>query len=111
MRFLLLFQPAVFLNMRADCLEALFGNIVLDFAGVLIGRLFLHSQRDEKPGKGCMPLQHLFRNLHPFVRQGQQPFRIHFNIAILPQVLHSNAHTGLAHTQFPGDIDRPGIAL
>lgn len=104
----ILFCPAC---VAADGLEGLLADVVLDFAGIGLGGLRVHTQMDQKPGQGLVPVQHAGGDGHPRLRQGDEPLLVHGDVPAFPQALGGVADAGLGHAQILRNVNGANVAM
>ena len=86
-------------------IKTLGADYMFNAAGVLHSGFWVYPQAGKPAGKEGVALIHTLGNLLPRGQQRDVPIVVHLNIAVLPQVLHGNAHAGLGKIQLVGNID------
>ena len=103
--------PVEFVIVPFDRVKAFRADDVLDAAGVFRGGLFAHAQTDQHTRDDFMPFVYGLGDRPALVGQGDMPIGPHDDISVFTEVFHGDADTGLAESQFGGNVDGADIRL
>ena len=92
-------------DMALDAGKGLGAQVMLHLAGVDLGHILRHAQADEEIRQQPVALIDAPGDLLPLGQEGDVAVVGHGDVAVFPQLFHSDADAGLGHPQVSRDVD------
>ena len=85
-------------------LEGFFAHVVLDAAGVHLSGLLVHTQMDQKLGKGFVALINRFGQVTPLWRELYLASLVDVDQVLFRELFYSDVHSWALKIQCPSDV-------